>query len=102
MDGCINASIEIVTQTLLTAAGCMLKPVKGGRARQNTLSCFDKECRNVKENARKCLRRFRNSTDSNDLVVYKSQRKEYKRLLQKKKYDQQNARVDILLISVNN
>ena len=38
MDDCINASMEIFTQALLTAAGCMLRTVEGGRARQNKSS----------------------------------------------------------------
>ena len=34
-DDCINASIEIFTQALLTAAGCMLKTVKVRTGTQN-------------------------------------------------------------------
>ena len=69
----------------------MLKPVKGGRARQNKPSWFDTECHNMKKNVRKCLRRVTNSRDSTDFAVYKNQRKEYKRSLQKKTYDEQNV-----------
>ena len=36
------------------------------------------------------------------LVIYQSQRKEYKRLLQKKKREEQNSRVDSLLDTMNN
>ena len=96
MDDCVNASIEIFTQALLTAAGCMLKTVKVRTGTQNRSSWFDAECHKKKKDVRKCLRRFRNSRDPHDLVIYQSQRKEYKCLLQKKKREEQNARVDSL------
>ena len=102
MDDCINASIEIFTQALLTAAGCMLKTVKVRTGTQNRSSWFDAECHKKKKGVRKCLRRFRNSRDSHDLVIYQSQRKEYKCLLQKKKREEQNSRVDSLVDTLNN
>jgi len=102
MDDCINASIEIFTQSLLTAAGCMLKIVKVRTGTQNRSSWFDAECHKKKKDVRKCLRRFRNSGDSHDLVIYQSQCKEYKCLLQKKKREEQNSRVDSLLDTMNN
>ena len=52
-DDCINASMEIFTQALLSAAGCMLKTVKGRRARQNKSSWFDTECSNMKKKRKK-------------------------------------------------
>ena len=96
MDDCVNASIEIFTQALLTAAGCMLKTVKVRTGTQNRSSWFDAECHKKKKDVRNCLRRFRNSRGPHDLVIYQSQRKEYKCLLQKKKREEQNARVDSL------
>ena len=94
MDDCIDASIEIFTQALLTAAGCMLKTVKVRIGTQNRSSWFDAECHKKKKDVRKCLRHFRNSRDSHDLVIYQSRRKEYKCLLQKKKREEQNSRVE--------
>jgi len=102
MDDCINASIEIFTQALLTAAGCMLKTVTVKTGTQNRSSWFDAECHKKKKDVRKYLRRFRNSRDSHDLVIYQSQRKEYKCLLQKKKREEQNSRVDSSLDTMNN
>ena len=58
MDDCINASIEIFTQALLTAAGCMLKTVKVITGTQNRSSWFDTECHKKKKDVRKCLRRL--------------------------------------------
>ena len=102
MDNCINASIEIFTQALLTTAGCMLKTVRVRTGTQNRSSWFDAECHKKKKYVRKCLRRFRNSIDSHDLIIYQSQRKEYRSLLQKKKREEQNSRVDSLLDTMNN
>ena len=44
MDDCINASIEIFTQSLLTAAGCLLTTVKVRSGTLNRSSWFDAEC----------------------------------------------------------
>ena len=102
MDDCINASIEIFTQAPLTAAGCMLKTVKVRTGTQNRSSWFDAERHKKKKDLRKCLTRFRSSRDYHDLVIYHSQRKEYKCLLQKKKREERNSRVDNLLDTTNN
>ena len=55
----------------------------------------------MKKNVRKCLRRIRNSRDSNNFVVYQSQPTENTRLLKKKRSNEENARVDVLLKSMN-
>ena len=101
MDDCINASIEIFIQSLLTAAGCLLTTVKVRSGTLNRSSWFDAEC-HKKKDVRKCLRRFRNSRDSHDITIYQNQRKEYKCLLQKKKREEQNVRVHCLLDTMNN
>ena len=101
MDDCINAFIEIFTQALLTEAGCMLKAVKVRTGTLNRSSWFDAEC-HEKNDVRKCLRRLGNSRDSHDIAIYQNQRKEYKCLLQKKKREEQNVRVDCLLDTTNN
>ena len=49
MDDCVNASIEIFTQALLTAAGCMLKAVKVRTGTRNRSSWFDAECHRKKK-----------------------------------------------------
>ena len=59
MDDCINASIEIFTQALLTAAGCMLKTVKVRIGTQNRSSWFDAECHKKKKDVRKYIRRLK-------------------------------------------
>ena len=57
-DDCINASIEVFTQALLTAAGCMLKTVKVRTGTQNRSSWFDAECYKKKKDVRKVSQAF--------------------------------------------
>ena len=64
-------------------------------------SWFNTECYNMMKNGINCLRHFTNSRDSNDFVVYQSQPTENTRLLKKKRSNEENARVDVLLKSMN-
>ena len=49
MDDCINASIEIFTQALLTAVGCMLKTVKVRTGTHNRSSWFEERRQNMSQ-----------------------------------------------------
>ena len=56
----------------------------------------------MKNEVRTCLRHFRNSQDPEDYSVYGRKRKAYKQLVQKKTNYERNARIGVLLDSVNN
>ena len=56
----------------------------------------------MKNEVRTCLRHFRNSKDPEDYSVYGRKRKAYKQLVQKKTNYERNARIGVLLDSMNN
>ena len=102
MNECIDTSIQMFTHALLSADSCMKKTVTVGSSPEHRSPWFDAECRQMKKEVRKCLRHFRKSKDPEDYSVYGRKRKAYKQLVQKKKNDERNARIGVLLDSMNN
>ena len=102
MKECIDTSIQMFTHVLLSTASCMKKTVTVGSSPEHRSPWFDAECRQMKKEVRKCLRHFRKSKDPEDYSVYGRKRKAYKQLVRKKKNDERNARIGVLLDSMNN
>ena len=85
------------THALLSAASCMKKTVTVGSSPEHRSSWFDADCRQMKKEVREYLRHLKKAKDPEDYSEYGRKRKAYKQLVQKKKNDEQNARIGVLL-----
>ena len=55
MNECIDTSIQMFTQALLSAASCMKKTVTVGSSPEHRSPWFDAECRHMKKEVRNSL-----------------------------------------------
>ena len=78
----------------------MIKNIAINTGRRNE-TWFDQECQAAKTSTRKHLRRFRRTLKDEDRVSYCIARREYKKLLQKKRIDYNKSLVSKLINSVH-
>ena len=94
----LNLALNLFNDFITEAASCMKKKICLNRKSKN--DWFDLECRNKRKNLRKLLKKYRKSLANNDREQYCIARREYKRLIQRKKKDFNRSIIDSLTLAI--
>ena len=97
IDTDVNGAIMDFVDLLSSSASCMLKSVK----KPPRTDRLNKDCRDARRNARRCLRRFRLTHSHHDRRKYCESRNKYKTCCRKFKFNVRMRNQEILEKSVN-
>ena len=95
IDTDVDLALDKFVGTLLTAGQCMRRNVSSG-SRVNQNKWFDTECREVKRQVTRALRRYMCTLSEEDKNVYKEKRSQYQQLIKEKKKSYRQAMQDML------
>jgi len=100
IDEDVDGSVETFAKALCSAAACMVRTI--GRKKKRNQEWFDYECVQKRKLVRKLLHSFQRAKDNSKekREKYVQERKEYKKLLKKKKDDYDQARLAKLRQSI--
>ena len=96
----VDKSVDIIVRALYGAAACMVKTV--GHKKKRATDWFDQECARMKKLVKRQLCKFRRTNNREDREKYVNDRREYKRLLMKKKTEFDEERLRQLKQNFNN
>ena len=97
----INKALDVFNECIKQCATCMKKDIIIDSTKPQS-GWFDQECTNKKRFVRKMLRISRRSLNANDRHAYLSERREYKKLLERKKKEFNRTMLNKLVSSIKN
>lgn len=101
IDNDTEGSLSVLVDCLKLASDCMVKTSKP-RKKQNNAYWFDAECRDVRKETRRKLRKFRQSKDTDCRTEYVQAKTQYRQLLRQKKQEYKNSIAKSLASSEKN
>ena len=92
----VDNALDLFVDCVTSASHCMKKTFTVGCSTSKMQNWFDKECIDVRRKTRSKLRKYRHSKEETDRLDYVIERRDYHKLIRKKKQTYKRKKVDYL------